>query len=111
MKRAADPGRKKPGAVVNAGCLWRKKMSTEIAKLEQAWLQAEAVADQAKQQARAAKAAAEGKRKVANGSGGTMTLLLDTQVELDARHAAAERKASELFDRLWKAKEQGQVHA
>jgi len=86
-------------------------MSTEIAKLEQAWLQAEALADQVKQQVREAKAVAEGRRKFANGNGGAITVMIGDADELDARHAAAERKASELFDRLWKAKEQGRVHA
>jgi hypothetical protein len=78
-------------------------MSSEIAKLEQAWLQAEALAEKAKHDARQARVA--GTRKVSNGNGSTVALILDPTDELDRRHADAERRASELFDRLWTAKE------
>jgi hypothetical protein len=78
-------------------------MSSEIAKLEQAWLQAEALAETTKLAAREARVA--GTRRVSNGNGTSVALILESTDELDKRHADAERRASELFDRLWTAKE------
>ena len=86
-------------------------MSTDISKLEQAWLQAEALADKARLEAQEAKQNAERKKRVANGDGREVTVLISTIEQLAARHEDAERRASELFDRLWKAKELGRTHA
>jgi hypothetical protein len=86
-------------------------MSTDISKLEQAWLQAEALADKARLEAEEARKVAERKKKVASAEGGEITVLLSTMEQLNERHAAAERRASELFDRLWTAKELGRTHA
>ena len=91
-------------------------MALEIRKLEMAWLKAETIADRTKSEAmRAAERLDDTKQKVALGGGKEIYVLLtkvETAVEtLRARHAAAERQASELFDRLQLAKSQGEVHA
>ena len=91
-------------------------MALEINKLEMAWLKAETIADRTKTEAmRAAERLDDTKQKVALGGDKDFFVLLtkvETTVEtLRARHAAAERQASELFDRLVEAKSQGEVHA
>ena len=91
-------------------------MALEINKLEMAWLKAETIADRTKTEAmRAAERLDDTKQKVALGGDKDFFVLLtkvETTVEtLRARHAAAERQASELFDRLVEAKSQGEAHA
>ena len=91
-------------------------MALEIKKLEMAWLKAETIADRTKSEAmRAAERLDDTKQKVALGGGKEIYVLLtkvETTVEtLRARHAAAERQASELLDRLQLAKSQGEVYA
>lgn len=87
-------------------------MSLNIAQLEQSWLQAEAIADEAKREAR--QVAEELQRqngKVVDAS--QVKILLTTAELAKSRQAEAERKASAAFDLLWQAKGQGQqsVHA
>ena len=91
-------------------------MALEITTLEMAWLKAETIADRTKTEAmRAAERLDDTKQKVAMGGDKDFFVLLtkvETTVEtLRARHAAAERQASELFDRLVEAKSQGEAHA
>ncbi len=91
-------------------------MAQEVWKLEQAWLKAETVADRARTEAsRATERLVDTREKAAHGGNKDIVVLLtnvETTVEtLRARHAAAERQASELFDRLVAAKSQGEVHA
>ena len=69
-------------------------MATNITKLEQDWLAAEAMADEIK--ARAKQLRHDGVPDVSIG---------DVE-ELNAKHLEAERAASEAFDRLWSAREQ-----
>jgi hypothetical protein len=87
-------------------------MSTKVQQLEQAWLMAEAIADQARHEALQADEAV--KNQTTAVAGGTeVTVLLSTAEELHARHEQAERTASEAFDRLWQAQstDKGQMHA
>ena len=86
-------------------------MSTDISKLEQAWLQAEALADKARLEATEARQRAERTGMGATADGREVTVLISAVEELAAQHEAAERRASELFDRLWKARELGRTHA
>ncbi len=91
-------------------------MALEITTLEMAWLKAETIADRTKTEAmRAAERLDDTKQKVALGGDKDFFVLLtkvETTVEtLRARHAAAERQANELFDRLVEAKSQGEAHA
>ena len=87
-------------------------MSLNIAQLEQFWLQAEAMADEAKRDAK--QVAEELQRqngKVVDAS--QVKILLVTADQAKSRQAEAERKASAAFDLLWQAKSTGQhsVHA
>jgi len=87
-------------------------MSINIAHLEQSWLQAEALADEAK---REAKQASEDLQRY-NGKvvdAGQVRILMHTVEQARARQLEAERTASAAFDLLWQAKSQGQhsVHA
>ena len=87
-------------------------MSLNIAQLEQFWLQAEAMADEAKRDAK--QVAEELQRqngKVVDAS--QVKILLVTADQAKSRQAEAERKASAAFDLLWQANSQGQqsVHA
>jgi outer membrane murein-binding lipoprotein Lpp len=91
-------------------------MALEIKTLEMAWLKAETIADRTKSEAlRAKERLDDTKQKVALVGTKEIVVLLtkvETTVEtLRARHAAAERQANELFDRLQAAKSQGEVHA
>ena len=87
-------------------------MSLNIAQLEQTWLQAEAMADEAKREAK--QVTEELQRQ--NGKvvdAGQVKILMVTAEQAKTRQAEAERKASAAFDLLWQAKSTGQqsVHA
>jgi hypothetical protein len=80
-------------------------MERDISRLEQAWLQAETRADEARGLAVAANRALETvKTKPA---GEDVGALLSRAEGANAEHAAAEQMASEAFDRLWQAKALG----
>ena len=87
-------------------------MSINIAQLEQAWLQAETVADAAKREAmRANDELHVRNKKVVDAA--EVKILLTTVEQAKVRQADAERQASAAFDLLWQAKGQGQqsIHA
>ncbi len=87
-------------------------MSLNIAQLEQSWLQAEAVADEAKREAKNVTEELQRQNgKVVDAS--QVKILMVTAEQAKSRQAEAERKASAAFDLLWQAKSQGQhsVHA
>ncbi len=91
-------------------------MALKVEVLEQAWLKAETIADRTRFEARrAAERLIDAREKAAQKSGRDIVVLIntvETTVEtLRLRHAAAERQANELFDRLLEAKSQGEVHA
>lgn len=91
-------------------------MALKVQVLEQAWLKAETIADRTRDEAmRASQRLIDAQEKAAHGGGKEIVVLLntvETTVEtLRARHAAAERQANELFDRLLEAKSQGEVRA
>jgi hypothetical protein len=92
-------------------------MALKVEVLEQAWLKAETIADRTRTEAlRAAARLVDAKDKAANTGGSKDIVVLlntvETTVEtLRARHAAAERQANELFDRLQEAKSEGEVRA
>ena len=69
-------------------------MATNISKLDQDWLAAEAMADEIKAQA-----------KQLRHDGEPEVSISDVEA-LNAKHLEAERAASEAFDRLWSAREQ-----
>ena len=77
-------------------------MALNIAQLEQDWLAAESAADRL----RAAAMQADAELEQANGAKGIKVTIDDVE-QLHARHAAAERAASDAFDRLWSAKSAG----
>ena len=80
-------------------------MERDIAGLEQAWLQAETRADEARGVAVAANRALESvKKKAANEDIGSLMMRAESA---NAQHAAAEQMAAEAFDRLWQAKALG----
>ncbi len=83
-----------------------------IAKLEQAWLEAETTADEAKREAaRAQDALRLRNEKVVDAT--EMKMLTIEAEQARARQVEAEQQASAAFDLLWQAKGQGQqsVHA
>ena len=85
-------------------------MSSEISMLEQAWLQAETIADKARYEAMALDEVLEAKRRAVKDE--SEILVLTTNVEkAKAKHKRAEQMAAETFDRLWQAKSQGQMNA
>ena len=87
-------------------------MSVNIAQLEQAWIQAETIADRAKREASVAWDEVQRRNaKIVDAT--EMKILLVTAEQLKVRQADAEKKASAAFDLLWQAKGQGQqsVHA
>lgn len=87
-------------------------MSLNIVHLEQSWLQAEAMADEAKREARQVSEELHRQNgKVVEAS--QVKILLVTAEQAKSRQAEAEKKASAAFDLLWQAKSQGQqsVHA
>jgi hypothetical protein len=87
-------------------------MSLNIAQLEQSWLQAEALADEAKREARQVTDELQRHNgKVVDAT--QVKILMVTAEQARSRQAEAERKASAAFDLLWQAKSEGQqsVHA
>ena len=87
-------------------------MSINIAQLEQAWLHAETMADEAKREAiRASSELHVRNTKVVDAT--EVKILLTTVEMAKVRQVDAERKASAAFDLLWQAKGQGQqsLHA
>jgi hypothetical protein len=87
-------------------------MSINIAQLEQAWLQAETMADVAKREAlRASDELQVRNAKVVDAA--EVKILMSTVEQARSRQADAERRASAAFDLLWQAKGQGQqsLHA
>jgi|LNFM01.1.fsa_nt_gb hypothetical protein len=87
-------------------------MSLSIAQLEQSWLQAEAIADEAKREAKVvAEELQRQNGKVADAS--QVKILMSTAETAKSRQAEADKNASAAFDLLWQAKSQGQqsVHA
>lgn len=87
-------------------------MSINIAQLEQAWLQAETVADAAKREAAEANKLLQ-RRNAKVVDAAEVKILLTTVEQAKQRQAEAELKASAAFDLLWQAKGQGQqsLHA
>ncbi len=87
-------------------------MSLNIAHLEQSWLQAEALADEAKREVKVVAAELQKHNgKVVDAA--QVKILMVTAEQARNRQAEAERNASAAFDLLWQAKSQGQhtVHA
>jgi hypothetical protein len=87
-------------------------MTINIAQLEQAWLQAETMADAAKREAMRANDELQIRNaKVVDAA--EVKILMSTVEQAKVRQADAERKASAAFDLLWQAKGQGQqsIHA
>ena len=87
-------------------------MSINIAQLEQAWLQAETLADAAKRDALRANDELQVRNaKVVDAA--EVKILMSTAEQAKVRQADAERTASAAFDLLWQAKGQGQqsIHA
>ncbi len=87
-------------------------MSLNIAQLEQSWLQAEAIADEATREVRQLSEELQRQNsKVVDA--GQVKILLVTAEQARSRQLEAERMASAAFDLLWQAKSQGQqsVHA
>jgi len=81
-------------------------MSTEIALLERAWLEAETAADALKLEASKASAELAHMRQTA-GAGTDLSALVAMVEQLKARHAEAERAVSAAFDRYWAAQGNG----
>jgi len=77
-------------------------MALNIAQLEQDWLAAETAADQL----RAAAMQADAELERTNGVK-TIKVTIDDVEQIHARHKAAEKAASDAFDRLWSAKSIG----
>jgi hypothetical protein len=78
-------------------------MSNTIAQLEQVWLQAETMADDAKREAMRANDELKSRNtKVVDAS--EVKILLTTAEQAKVRQVEAERRASAAFDRLWQAK-------
>jgi hypothetical protein len=85
-------------------------MLLEVAQLEQAWLQAEAIADEAKKEAeRASQALSKRNGRVVDAS--EVKVLLTSVQQAKQRQEEAELVASDAFDRFWQAKDQRQVNA
>ena len=88
-------------------------MSVNIVQLEQAWLQAEAIADRGKARGIGGMGRGSAPATARSSTPPQMKILLVTAEQLKVRQADAEKKASAAFDLLWQAKGQGQqsVHA
>ena len=82
-------------------------MSTEIAQLERAWLQAEAAADALKHEASKASAELARVRQTPGANGKDFSVLVATIEQLKTRQEEAERTASAAFDRYWTAQSNG----
>lgn len=85
-------------------------MSIDIAQLEQAWLQAETMADLAKREAMSASDELQ-RRNTKVVDAAEVKILMITADQARARQVEAERKASAAFDLLWQAKGEGQQSA
>jgi hypothetical protein len=68
-----------------------------IADLEKNWLRAESMADELKQEAERIDA------ELRKSDNGNLKILINQSEEVLARHAAADKAASEAFDKLWHA--------
>ena len=87
-------------------------MSLNLAQLEQSWLQAEAMADEAKREAKQVSEELHRQNgKVVDAT--QVKILMVTAEQARGRQAEAEKQASAAFDVLWQAKSTGQqsVHA
>ena len=82
-------------------------MSSEIAQLERAWLKAEAVVDELKQEASKASAELARMRQVRGEETRDLSARATTVEQLMARREEAERTASAAFDRYWSAQTHG----
>ena len=92
--------------------LVEENMSDNIAQLEQAWLAAEAKADEAKREVKlATEQLRDRNTKVVDAAEIKMLTILTEQAR--TRQAEADKQASAAFDALWVAKGQGQhsLHA
>ena len=72
-----------------------------IADLEKNWLQAETMADELKQEAARIEA------ELTKSDNDKLKVLINQSEELHAKHAAADKAASDAFDRLWQAQDTG----
>ncbi|MBU2533452.1 MAG: hypothetical protein KKB37_11975 [Alphaproteobacteria bacterium] len=81
-------------------------MTTEtyIADLEKDWLAAESLADELKQEAERIDAELRGHGSEGHNGNSDVKILLSKSEDVQARHAEADRVASEAFDRLWTAR-------
>ena len=85
-------------------------MSVELSQLEQAWLAAETMADEVKQQALRLSAELAKCRQLRGEQGQEVqdvTVLISTVEMLKAKQQEADRTASAAFDRFWTAKSNG----
>ncbi len=78
-------------------------MAIDVSQLEQAWLEAETMADEAKHEALKLSQELARQREVRGEDGQDVTVLVTTIETLKARQAEAERTASAAFDRFWSA--------
>ena len=72
-----------------------------IADLEKNWLQAESMADELKQEAERIDA------ELRKSDNGNLKVLINQSEDVQARHAAADKAASDAFDKLWQAQSVG----
>lgn len=72
-----------------------------IADLEKSWLEAETMADELKHEAERIDA------ELRASDNDKLKVLINQSEELQAKHAAADKAASEAFDRLWQAQDAG----
>lgn len=84
-------------------------MAADIFRLEQDWLQAETIADQARSAAMNADRQLECLQL--KGDGDQIRVLISSVEAAKARFQQAEQSACDAFDRLWQAKSQGQLNA
>lgn len=83
-------------------------MSLNIAQLEQSWLQAEAVADEAKREVRQISDELQRQNgKVVDAT--QVKILMVTAEQAKSRQAEAEKRATAAFDLLWQAKNEGSL--
>jgi hypothetical protein len=78
-------------------------MSIDISQLEQAWLEAETLADEAKHEALRLSRELAMQRETRGEGGHDVNTLVTTIEQLKARQEEAERTASAAFDRFWSA--------
>jgi hypothetical protein len=80
-------------------------MHSDVSRLEQAWLRAETLADEARVKATEADRKLQTVKKK-QAAGDELTILLSSVENARAAHAAAEQMACDAFERLWQAKGQ-----